>query len=467
MNTGLLGGIIFVVVFAGSILLHELGHFIVARLLHIEVEEFGIGFPPRLARLWRGKGSLVIGKKSLIIPYNFDLPFDPNTAVPHAFTATATSVRGKLVLNTIAFAALEDGQYRPAPAKKQEEEKEPAPQPVRALFKPKPRQPGEILVEGILHEVRPGTEFTMNFIPLGGFNKIKGEDDPSVPGGMASANPWKRIAVMLAGAATNLLTAVLVFTIYFSQIGIPDQNSVAVAFVDSGSPAELSGLKINDIILVAGGVHVTSYGKLVEITQTHLDKPMPLVVLRDGQPVEITVTPRSVHPASQGAMGIAIGQPLNPSKSWFATIPFSFSATGDYINNLLALPGRIIAGAIKPQEAQLAGPRTIWNLFQTAVARDVASRETSTTDQPSTKPTNYTLSIIISLTISLGVVNLLPIPALDGGRIFMTLPEIIFRRRIPAKFQAAINSISFLILIVLLGMFYIKDIISPLSITLP
>ena len=65
------------------------------------------------------------------------------------------------------------------------------------------------------------------------------------------------------------------------------------------------------------------------------------------------------------------------------------------------------------------------------------------------------------------MVNLLPIPALDGGRIFMTLPEIILRRRIPAKYQAIINEIGFIILITLLGIFYIKDIINPVNFTLP
>ena len=74
MSTTLLGGIIFVVVFAGIILIHELGHFIVARLVNIEVEEFGIGFPPRLFRLWRGKGSVLIGRERLVIPLNYDLP---------------------------------------------------------------------------------------------------------------------------------------------------------------------------------------------------------------------------------------------------------------------------------------------------------------------------------------------------------------------------------------------------------
>ena len=366
MGTSILGGVTFVVVFAGIILLHELGHFIVARLLHIEVEEFGIGFPPRAVKLFNWKG----------------------------------------------------------------------------------------------------TDFTLNWIPLGGFNKIKGEDDPSLKGGMAAAKPWKRIVVLLAGASMNLLTAVLVYTILFSQVGIPDSHSAVIATIDTGSPAEAAGLKVNDIILAAGGQPVTSYDRLVSITHNYLDKLLPLVLLRDGQAVEVSVTPRSVYPSVQGPMGVSIGQPFYPPKNWFQTIPSSLSAVGSDINNLLSLPGRIIAGSVSPQEAQVGGPRSIWNLFQQSVARDVSSRQAAANTQTQV-PTNYTLLVIISLTLTVGVINLLPIPALDGWRIFTSLIEIIIRRPIPAKFQVAINSIGFMILLVLLGFFYIKDIISPIAFTLP
>ncbi len=367
MNTTLLGGITFVLVFAGIILLHELGHFVVARLFHIEVEEFGIGFPPRIVKLFSWKG----------------------------------------------------------------------------------------------------TDFTLNWIPLGGFNKIKGEDDPNVPGGMAAANPWKRIPVLLAGAAMNLLTAVLVYTIFFSQVGIPDRHAAAIAVVAPGSPAEQAGLKAGDLIVTAGGQSVDSTDRLIKITYTSLDKPLQLVIHRADQVLDITVTPRSKPPAGQGPMGISIGNPVNMPKSWFETIPTSFSAVGGDINSLLSLPGRIIAGTVSSQEAQIGGPRSIWNLFQQSVARDVASRQPVSGSSQSTAPTNYTLMVIISLTLTVGVINLLPIPALDGWRIFMSLTEIILHRRIPAKYQAAINGIGFIILLVLLGFFYIKDIISPISFTLP
>jgi membrane-associated protease RseP (regulator of RpoE activity) len=165
-------------------------------------------------------------------------------------------------------------------------------------------------------------------------------------------------------------------------------------------------------------------------------------------------------------MGIAVGMPYTAPKSWFETVPVSFSAAWGNIQDLLSLPGRVIAWTISPQEAQIGGPRSVWNLFQQSVARDVSSRQ-PTSGGSSQPPTNYTLLVIISLTLTVGVVNLLPIPALDGWRIFTTLVEIVMRRPIPAKYQAAINSIGFLVLLTLLAVFYIKDIINPVHFTLP
>jgi regulator of sigma E protease len=366
MNTSILGGLTFVLVFAGIILVHELGHFVAARLFGIEVEEFGFGFPPRIVKLFRWRG----------------------------------------------------------------------------------------------------TDFTLNWIPLGGFNKIKGEDDPNSLGGLAAANPWKRIVVLAAGAAMNLLTAVVGYTIYFSQIGIPDLKAAAVGAVDAGSPADQAGLRAGDIIVSAAGTQITSYDQVLTITRQHLDQPLVLEILRSGQSLEVTVTPRSNPPEGQGPMGIMIGNPLYPASSWFATVPPSLSAVGRDITSLLALPGRLIAGTATPQEAQVAGPRTIWNLFQESVSRDVQSRQPAASGTGA-QPTNYTLSIIIMLAISVGVINLMPIPALDGGRIFMALTEIILRKRIPTKYQMAINGIGFMVLLALLGTFYIKDLINPIVINLP
>jgi regulator of sigma E protease len=366
MNTALLGGITFVLVFAGSILLHEFGHFIAARLLHIEVEEFGIGFPPRMVKLFHWKG----------------------------------------------------------------------------------------------------TDFTLNWLPLGGFNRIKGEDDPNMPGGLAAARPWKRIVVLLAGAFMNLLTAFFALSLLYNQIGLPDDRSVVIAGVSADSPAEAAGFQSGDKILKVDGQEIHSVQVMRTYTHTHLDQTLAVTVQRGEQVVELSVTPLSSRSEQEGAVGILLGNPLRPASSWFATLPYSFQATFNGIGELLSLPGRIIAGSLQPQEAQIAGPRSIWNLFQQAVARDVQSRQPTETGQEA-RPTNYTLSVIISLTLSLGVINLLPIPALDGGRIFLVLPEIFLRQRISARFQSMINGIGFLILLTLLGFFYIKDLINPVNFNLP
>jgi regulator of sigma E protease len=466
MSTTLLGGIIFVLVFAGIILLHELGHFFVARLLKIEVEEFGFGFPPRLIKLWRGKGSILIGKNHLVIPINFNLPFDPKQIINHRVIAKAILINGNLVLRSIKQLSAEEKSIQSGLPEKQEPINTPSTLE-NSISNPNHTTNSERVFEGIIKAIRPGTEFTLNWIPLGGFNKIKGEDDPDALGGMAAANPWKRIAVLLAGAGMNLLTGVLVYTFFFSQVGVPDTHTATIAAVVPSSPAERSGLQVGDVILAAGETHVTGFDALIKITHQYLDRPLPLIIMRSGKALEITVTPRSIYPPDQGPMGISIGQPLLPVNSWFETIPIAFTATSQDINNLLSLPGQILAGTISPQAAQIGGPRSVWNLFQQAVARDISTRQAESTGTSTTQPTNYTLLTIISLTVTVAVANLLPIPALDGGRIFMILPEIFLRRRIPAKYQAAINGVCFFLLLSLLGFFYVKDFISPVNFVLP
>jgi regulator of sigma E protease len=453
MSVSILGGIIFVLVFAGIILTHEFGHFIVSRMVGIDVLEFGIGFPPRLWRFWRSRGSLVIGKQKVIIPRNTDLPIDHRTTVSRVVEATVDEVRGRLVLRSIKYAATEDGQAAPASA------------PTGKPVKPMP-ETGTVRLTGPLNEIHVGTEYTLNWIPLGGFVLPKGEDNPDIRGGLASAAAWKRIFMLLAGAAMNLLTAVIVYSILFTQAGIPDTSRVIISELVAGKPAEAAGFKSGDVVVDVNGTAIKTTDQLIQIINSHPDVPVTITYLRDGQKGTITITPQLDPTDNKGRIGVYIGYPIRPARSWFETIPLSFQSTYAAAQQLLALPGRFIAGTVSPQEAQIGGPRTVWNLFQQAVARDTASRQPTTTGQ-SPAPSYYTLLTIISLCITVGVANLLPIPALDGGRIFMALIEVVVRRPIPAKYQAAINGVGFIIMVLLLGAFYIKDIISPANLTLP
>jgi len=366
MYITILGALIFVAVFAGIILTHELGHFIAARLLGIGVDEFGIGFPPRLKTLFTWKG----------------------------------------------------------------------------------------------------TRFTLNWIPLGGFNKLKGEDDPNVTDGFINAKPWKRIVMLLAGSTMNLLTAFLAISLLYYQVGIPDPATAQILDVSPNSPAQQAGLKVDDIVLKAGGQTVTGTDQLRSLIIASMDRTLSLTIQRGNQVLVLPVTPDSSRPVSEGATGILLGNMLRPAKSWFSTLPISLRATYETGKQLLSLPGKLIIGAIKPQEAELLGPRSIFNLLQQSIRRDVQSRQPVSGSVAPT-PTNYTLTSIISLTLSLGLINLLPIPAFDGGRIFFILPELLFKKRIPPRFENMIHGAAFVILIGLLGYFYLMDFIHPVNIVLP
>lgn len=470
--------LVFVVVFGGMIFIHEFGHFIVARLFKIPVEEFGFGIPPRAWRFWRNKGHIVIGGRRVETPSNFDMPFEWQDGLYQQANATADDLGdNRLVLRTIELLRSEKmpaaqpvaeadnlslkGEYTPAkPAK-----------PVKEV------QPGAIALTGALSEVEPGMEWTINWLPLGGFVRPRGENDPTVPGGMASVNPWKRLGVLFAGPFMNLLTAVIVFSIVVAQTGMPIPGSVKIDEVTVNSPAEAAGIKGEDVVRSVNGQVVTEPGEMISIIRANLDKPVTLELLRNGQPITITATPLSSRSATQGALGVGLGYPTRPATA-SEIITGGFTWTGLQAVGILYLPLGLIQGKIAPDEARLVGMKGIYDFFGSAIARDTESRtpvappvttpgSQPPANSPAQQPTNYVLLLIGMLSVSLGVFNLLPIPALDGGRILFTLPEILFRRRIPTQLENTVNGVAFLLLIGLMLVVNVMDFINPSNIKLP
>ncbi len=473
--------IVFVVVFGGMIFVHEFGHFIVARIFKIPVEEFGFGIPPRAWRFWRNKGHIVIGGQRVETASNFDLPFEWQDGLYEQATATADDLgNGRLVLRTIELVRTEKmrpvaelveetdslslkGEYTPAkPAK-----------PVKEV------QRGAIALSGALSEVEPGMEWTINWLPLGGFVRPRGENDPTIPGGLAAVNPWKRLGVLFAGPFMNLLTAVIVFSIVVAQTGMPVLGSIKIEEVTTGSPAELAGIKNEDLVRTINGQAVTEASEMITIIRANLDKPVTIVVERNGEPVTITVTPLSSRPASQGALGVAMGYATRPATTT-EIITGGFTWTGLQAVGILYLPIGLLQGKIAPDEARLVGMKGIYDFFGSAIQRDTESRtpvappvttpgnqEPASSPVSTQQPTNYVLLLIGMLSVSLGVFNLMPIPALDGGRILFTLPEILFRRRIPTRLENTVNGVAFLLLIGLMLVVNVMDFVNPSDIKLP
>ena len=305
MNSTLLIEILqFAGALAALIIIHELGHFIAARLCRVEVEEFGIGFPPRLATL---------------------------------FTAG-------------------------------------------------------------------GTRFSLNWIPLGGFVRPKGENDPSVPGGLAAANPWVRLTVLAAGPFANLLVGVILYAMIFSRIGMPVTNQVQILEVSPNSPAEEAGLMPGDLILEVNGTVIDSTLAMQETIYNSLDKPTTIMYVRNGQQGELTLVPRSKPPEGQGAIGIVMGNPTR-SVSVIAALPTGVVAVARHGQELLAFPVRILRGQTSPEEGRLVGFKGMFDIYQ-----EVRQSE----PLPNIPSSVNVLGFFATISISLGILNLLPIPALDG-----------------------------------------------------
>ena len=365
--------LIVVLVFGGMVFLHEFGHFMAARLLGIEVEEFGFGFPPKVLTLFKWKG----------------------------------------------------------------------------------------------------TEFTLNALPIGGFVRPKGENDPNVMDGLAAANPWKRLIVLFAGPMMNLITAIVVTAIVIAQTGVGVEGKVLIENVSDASPAQQAGIQANDILLAVNGKAVTTLDEARDLIRASIDTPIEFSLERSGVPIKINATPLSSRPKEQGALGVGLAYPRRAATIG-EIVSGGFIYTGTQAAGILYIPVGLIQGAIAPGEARLIGMKGIYDIFSQAVQRDVQTRQPvvdpSNSGQaalPTTEPTNYILSLVAMLSVSLAVFNLLPIPALDGGRILFTLPEILFRRRIPYKLENVINGVAMLLLIALMVVINAMDFINPSNVKLP
>ena len=304
------------------------------------------------------------------------------------------------------------------------------------------------------------TEFTLNWIPFGAFVRPKGENDPNVPGGMAAASPWARLWMLLGGPVMNLATGVVIFSLIFSQMGAPDYSKVLVVDVNDRSPAENAGIQAEDVIVSINGTPVTSTDELSTIVQRNLGQEVQITLRRGEELIETRAVPRAKPPEGEGALGIGMSNPLR-DVDFFGALPASINTTYRQIRTIITLPVMIIRGQVAPEQGRFVGPVGIYGIFSTARERD---EEATTAEERDPMFGLNTLLFLATISIALGITNLLPIPALDGGRILFVLPEILFRRRVPAQYENMIHLIGFTALILLMIYITTQDIINPIVI---
>jgi regulator of sigma E protease len=267
-----------------------------------------------------------------------------------------------------------------------------------------------------------------------------------------------RITVLVAGAAMNLVLAILVFSVAF-MLGAPQvvaTDNVMISSVASGSPAEMAGLRVGDIVVSVGGTPVASPEELVELTNQHLGNEVLLTVKRGSDTLEVRLTPRVNPPEGEGAMGITIQPAVSEINLKYYPVGeallMGVQETFSVIALTASVPILLLRGLIPAELLRPIGPPGIVQQTASAVQASVQ--------------TGWwfpVLNLVGLISTALAITNLLPLPALDGGRIFFILVEAVRGRRIDPAREGFIHLIGLAILMVLMLVVSYYDIVRPMT----
>lgn len=308
-----------------------------------------------------------------------------------------------------------------------------------------------------------GTRFTLNWLPLGGFVRPKGENDPSIVGGLAAASPWKRLVVLMAGPLMNLLTAFLIYSFIVSRAGAYEMDKVLITSVVPDGPAAQAGFRIGDIFINGNGQVIENFTELSSIISANEGKPVTFLVDRSGQQVELTVTPHMDTKLKRPVIGVGLSVPHRATGSAMENLQWGAKYTYNSIYSLLSLPARLIRGTLPAEQSRLVGLKGIYDIMEYSVQQGIEASQAASPSQPFDWYIP-TLEIIAALSVSLGVFNLFPFPALDGGRIIFVLPELIIRRRVPAQFENLVHTLGMAVLLLFMLYVNVMDFVNPVNI---
>lgn len=357
--------IIFILILSVLVLVHELGHFAVAKFFKIKVEEFGFGLPPRIFSIKKGE-----------------------------------------------------------------------------------------------------TVYSINWLPIGGFVKLYGEDEAGSGklkidkskskfkdlGRAFFARPaWQRAAVIIAGVAMNFVLAVVIISYLFSAVGVAiPGNKVLIAQVVKNSPADKAGLLAGDTVLAVNNQSVKGPNNLISQTKNHLGETITLKIQRKNskqntEVKEIRITPRKTYPKTEGPMGVSISQNIEVKKYPWYKAPFlgTLEALGQswlIISGLGMILYQLLFFGVAP--GGVAGPVGIAQL----------------TGQFVQVGTYAVLSFVALLSLNLAILNILPFPALDGGRLFFILIELLTGKKVNQRFEGYAHAIGMAILLGLIALVTLHDI---------
>lgn len=283
------------------------------------------------------------------------------------------------------------------------------------------------------------TTYALNLIPLGGYCAMEGEDESSEDSrAFCNKKPWQRFIVVIMGAAFNLILGLIIVAVVL----IPQKSflSTTVAEFHENAVSRQSGLKVDDKILAVDGRRIYSTYDLSYAFTNVKDGKIDITVKRDGKKVDL----KDVTFATEEDNGISYltvdFYVYGIKRTVGSYIKQTFSTAVSYCAVIWRSLIDLIGG--KYGISAVSGPVGVTAAIGSAAKQSLANL----------------LPIMALITINLGIFNLLPVPALDGGRLLFILIEMIARRPVPQKYEAAVHAAGFIILIIFMLLVTAKDI---------
>ncbi len=303
----------------------------------------------------------------------------------------------------------------------------------------------------------PGTIWSINWLPLGGFVRIKGEQAGEEDGKDSFHNKpiWQRIIILAAGVTMNwLLAAILFFTVFVAGANtiledlppgaVVEDQAVTVTEVLGGSPADKAGIFPNDVIVSVDGKTPSTYTDAQALIAAKGEEKVLLRIRRGTEDLSLEVTPVYLKQAGKIAIGVGISDVGRLRLPVGQAIKASLVTTYAYTEAILVSFGQMIRDLV-----------TFHGVSQDVSGPVGIAVMTGRIAQQGIIPL---LQFAAVLSINLAVINFLPIPALDGGRVMFLVIEKLRRRAMSRTLEAAIHNIAFLILIGLILLVTVRDV---------
>ena len=399
------------------VVVHELGHFATARAFGVKVLEFGVGFPPRAFGVYTGRTPVMLHPRTRFVGLSGPQDLKPGQRVKV----------GSLEDEECGLVAFEVELHR----KREKDEPE-------SHF----NRPVDNLLwhEGKVRAVGDGSFeladmlYSVNIIPLGGFVRLAGESNPTVPLSLASRPPWQRVVVLSAGAAMNALLPLAIFTIMFMLPQEVEVGRLAVTGIAEDSGAAEAGVQPGDVLLAANGAPIENRMDFTREVNLNGGSEMTVLLERDGREEAVQLRPQFDAEGSRWLAGVAVqlddARVESRSRPIWEAVPAAFVGSWD----LLILLKQSIGGMASVGAApEFSGPIGIAQMTG-EVSRDGGL--------------SGWLSVGILLSINLAIINILPFPMLDGGRIVFVVIEWARRgKRISPEKEGLIHLVGLAVII--------------------